>query len=746
MRRPALILITLFLVISLSYWSLDLIEDPLGKNAETFEPSLIVQDRQGRILWEFLSSNETRSEWKSLKTLNQSIVQAAIAAEDKRFYSHIGVDPLAVARAAFANIKHGRIVSGASTITMQLARSLKPGPRTLSQKIKEAVLALKIEKEHTKDEIIEEYLNRIPFGNLTCGVCAASKLYFDKSPRYLTPAESALLMAIPQAPSLYNPFRSTKTAVKKRNSVLERMAELGFINEEQKERAMSEPLALNSLNKRFNAPHFVNYIKSNYSDGETGIIRTTLDLQLQREVEKLTSETVKKSKQLGIKQAAVLVMDHKTREILAWVGSADFYDPEGGQNDGATSLRQPGSTVKPFTYAAAFDSGYSPASIISDSPVEFGLSRGVYEPSNYDNRFRGDVSLRTALASSLNVPAVKLLHKVGLQVVYGKMKQAGLASLDRDPDYYGLGLTLGAGEVTLLELANAYATIASGGVYKPPVVVFKENDGLKEEKRVFTPQSAYMVAHILSDDHARAAGFGRNSLLDLPFPAAAKTGTSKNFRDNWTVGFTSSYVVAVWAGNFDARPMGRVSGISGAGPLWRKVMRLAASYYPTTEFKRPEGLTTIDICTQTGLRAAPGCPHTKKELFQDENLPSGYCLLHNSDENQTGAQVSMRVNPRLSAEKDVKVKILNPQSGERYLYDPGIDPEYQKLLLQAVAPGHIDAVKWFVNDVELTNQGENVSLESGSFWPLERGEAVIKAVGYKNGKPAESDQVTITVY
>ncbi len=716
--------------------ALNRLPDPLAGDRPHFQPSIKVEDRQGRLLREFPSNTETRSEWVALEDMSPHLVNAAVAAEDRRFFSHYGIDPLAVLRAAWQNINSGRVISGASTITMQLARSVHPGgPRTWRRKFTEAVYALRIERSHTKNEIIEEYLNRAPCGNQVYGVPAATQLYLDKSPANLSPAEAAFILALPQAPSLLNPYRRLTLALDRRDWILDRMAELGYLNDDERMRAKAESLDLQPFHHMFQAPHFVTRVRSLLPSPPPARIRTTLDLELQTQIEALVGQTLKKVKKKGVSQAAVLVMHHRTREVLAWVGSADFWDPLEGQNDGVLALRQPGSTVKSFTYAAAFDAGLTPADLVDDRQVEYGLSQGVYKPTNYDNRFHGRVSLRTALASSLNVPAVKVLDKVGLHQVYKKMKAAGLDSLEQEPDYYGLGLTLGSGEVSLLELASAYAALADGGRYRPPVF-FLDQPQEDQTRQAFSPQAAYLITHILSDDAARSTGFSRNSPLVLPFPAAAKTGTSKNFRDNWTVGYTSEVVVAVWAGNFDARPMGHVSGVTGAGPLWHRVMRLAAEYYPPQEFTRPSGLTELDVCPDTGLRAAPQCPNRKTELFMEQHQPAGYCLAHQP----------LKVETTRPGRPQPGLAIISPKSGERYLYDPGIEPGFQNLTLEAQGAADLDCLVWYVNNQEIGRINTNQIPLPDIHWPLKRGQATFKLIGQSKGQTVTTDQVTITIH
>lgn len=699
-------------------------------------PSVRIEDRNGRLLRELLSSQETRAEWVPLTRMSRHLKAAALAAEDHRFYHHPGFDLKAVLRAAFQNLKAGRIVSGASTITMQLARTLTPGPRTWSQKITEAILALRLEKSYSKDRILEAYLNLVPCGNNTQGLPAAARMYYDKSPANVSPAEAAFLMALPQAPGALNPYRSLEGAQARRNRILTQMAGLRQLTADEAARAKVEPIRLDRRSQLFRAPHFVTHVKAMLPDPPPHLVQTTLDLELQSKVEALTMQALSEIKNSGVTQAAVVVLDHHTREVLAWVGSGDFFNTREGQNDGVTARRQPGSAIKPFTYAAAFDAGLTPATIVEDSPVEFGLTQGVYKPVNYDGRYHGRVDLRTALASSLNVPAVKVLDQVGLTRVYQHMKAAGLTSLTHEPEYYGLGLTLGAGEVSLLELTNAYATLAAGGRYHPPLLF--SGQPRKPEQQAFSPAAAYMVTDILSDDTARATGFGRDSVLVLPFPCAAKTGTSKNFRDNWTVGFSTSVVVGVWAGNFDAKPMGRVSGITGAGPLWHQVMRLCAEHYPPQAFTPPDGLTEILMCPETGLRSTNGCPNQRLEIFKNDVLPSGYCLRH---------QEARTAEPDMDAPaKTGRLTIFSPRPGERYLYDPGLPLGFQNLELKAGVPSGLEQLVWSINGQEV---GRGPVQKDGShrlFWPLTPGEKVITVEGLTGKQIVARDMVKIMVH
>jgi penicillin-binding protein 1C len=589
-----------------------------------------------------------------------------------------------------------------------------------------------------------------------------------KAPKDVTPAEAAFLVALPRSPTRLNPYKNPEDVRVRRNWILGRMAAHGFITDEEARRGQAQRLRLEPRKPPFHAPHFSLMVRSRLADPAPALVRTTLDLEIQTEVERLTSQAVEKAKEDGqLTQAAVLVMALPSREILAWVGSADFYDPVEGQNDGVQALRQPGSAVKPLTYATAFDLGFTPADRIDDAPVDYGLSRGVYTPANYDESFHGPVSLRTALASSLNVPAIKLVAELGVETVYRRMKAAGLLSLKREPDFYGLGITLGGGETTLVQLASAYATLASGGSYRAPVHLLPSplaEAGANKDAPVFSPQAAYLVTHILSDDAARATGFGRDSLLVLPFPAAAKTGTSKNFRDNWCVGYTNRFLVAVWAGNFDARPMGRVSGITGAGPLWRRVMRLMADQLPPEPFPVPEGLVEETVCADSGLIPTDYCPNRYLEWFMDQHRPKGTCPVHDPIRAagaalpSTPQPIPENTPPTASppaAEtgepwpgtptRPAGLAITRPRPGERYLLDPGIDPRFQNLPLQAQAPPGVDTLTWYINGQEVARVPVQTHPPAECFWPLRLGRAQIRLVASQNGQTVAETQMEIMV-
>jgi len=607
----------------------------------------------------------------ALDDIPEFLIQATIATEDRHFYQHPGVDYFAVARAAWQNAQAATIVSGGSTITQQLVRLLMMSPseryeQTLSRKLREAQLAMHLEEYYSKDEILAMYLNMAYYGHQAYGVAAAAEVYFRKSLAELTPAESAVLAGLPQAPVQYDPLEHPQAALQRQRVVLALMVEQGVIDSEQAAKIEAQAVQFRPYQRpNGRAPHFVDAIRAMLIErfGSDGIhwgyqVHTSLDLRYQELAERIARaqvQTVGEKYRFG--NAAVVMLQPATGEILAMVGSVDFDNARiSGQVNMAMQPRQPGSAIKPVLYAAAFDRGWSPASVVWDLPVSYALDRNRrYVPTNITQRYYGPIRLRMALANSLNVPAVKLLSQVGIEAMLETAQKLGIQSWRQPAGNYGLALAVGGYEVSLLELTHAFATIAHQGVYTPlhPITLLRdgagrvvyEADPRQGQNQAISPVAAYQLASVLSDARARRMMFRRPSPLDTSQITAVKTGTSDGWRDNLTVGFTSYLAVGVWVGNSNSRLMRKAIGAYTAGPIWHDIMEsvwadpslfdslgYAGKELPQG-FSPPPNLITIPVCDWQPGKFKPNCPRMVEEFFASDTamtLPSGrlrgYCL------------------------------------------------------------------------------------------------------------------------
>lgn len=714
--------------------------------------SLRILDREDNLLREVLSDEGGRARWVSFTEVSSDLVKATITAEDRRFFSHRGISFPSIARAAFQNLKSGQIISGASTISQQLIRNIYHFRRNIFSKIIEAWLALRLENTLSKKNILVQYLNRISYGNQAFGCEAAAQLYFDKSAEMLSLAESAFLAGLPRSPSVLNPYSGHQLAVQRQQLILHQMLDLGFVDLPKFNRSLHEQLQMIPNSIKFRAPHFCDFILSQYSSAEKqkmSIIRTTCDYSLQRNIEILVKNHVSALKDKGITNASAVVIDNFSGEILSMVGSKDFFAiQDDGQVNGALSLRQPGSALKPFTYGLALERGMTAAAIIDDSPVQYSTPNGAYRPRNYDKKFHGPVRLRTALACSYNVPAVRVLESLGPEALYYQLKDMGFNSLSQGPGYYGIGLTLGNGEVTLLELVQAYSSLARAGEWLESKTVLQVYDSenipnttqkLRKTRKVFSPQVAYILTHILSDHDARIPAFGYNSSLSLPFPCAVKTGTSKDFRDNWTIGYTPKYTVGVWVGNFDGRPMLNVSGVTGCGPLFRDIMITLENKNPTREFVEIEGLIKADICPESGHLADKNCSGSMTEIFILGTEPTTQCSLHRQN------RISYPSDSK-PVQKDLLTTdliIAFPRDGDVFKTDPILRHGYQKLQFIASAPEefHFDKLEWWINGKKEAETGTQFSYS----WKIQPGLYTITVLARNESRVIKSHPVFIRV-
>ena len=582
--------------------------NPKNLTQAEFAQTTKIYDRNGILMYQ-IYANQNRT-LVFLNDIPQNLKNATIAIEDKDFYRNPGFNLGSILRAAIANIK-GEPLQGGSTITQQLIKSTLLTPeRSLSRKVKEIILSFWADRIFSKDQILEMYFNTVPYGGTAWGVEAASQTYFGKSVGDLTLSESAFLAGMPKAPTTYYPYGEYPNLWRARQKeVLQKMADLGFIKKDEMKKAKSENLSFLSPQTPINAAHFVFYVKDllvkkyGLPAVEKGglTVKTTLDLKIQQMAQNEVADEVERSLRFNLTNGAALITNPKNGDILAMVGSRDYDDPDFGKVNITTSLRQPGSSVKPITYSAALSRGYTTATMLNDSPTTFGLPGPSYTPVNYDGVFRGNVSLRIALANSINVPAVKTLQKIGIPVMVDLSKKMGITTWD-NPGKYGLAITLGAVEVKMTDMATVYGTLSNLGkrVDLNPIIKVSDQKGdlVFEKKdypqRVIDEGVAFIISNILSDNNARALEFGTNSPLKIPgFDVAVKTGTSDKIRDNWTIGFTPNFVVATWVGNNNGEPMsGIASGITGAAPIWNKIMVSLLKDKPKEKFQIPDNVVS----------------------------------------------------------------------------------------------------------------------------------------------------------
>ena len=680
-------------------------------------PAVRFTDRTGHLLREVASRADGRGLSLPREEPVPALVRAAfLAAEDARFERHPGLDPLAVARASWQLASRRRVVSGASTLTMQLARQLVPHRRDLAGKAAEAIWALRLEAHLSKDEILRAYLDRVWLGNGTFGVEAASALYFGRPARTLSAGQAALLAGMTRSPSGNDPHRRPERARARMREVLDRMERLDLLGPGEARAAAAAPLDLVPPEKIFEAPHLVEALWRDLpSLGLDGAaeLETTLDPGLQRDVEQIVRAELRTDPRLP--NAAVVVVDNGTGEVLAYVGSADFLDAEReGQNDGVRALRQPGSALKPFAYGLALARGRTPASLLSDVEVHLATPTGDWVPRNYDRRVHGPVRLRAALQNSYNVPAVRLAEELGPDAILRVLRRAGFASLDAGAERYGAGVVLGNGDVTLRELARAYRGLARGGVVGPLREVRAARDPAGTPlpvrsdgpARRFLPADAVaLLTDVLSDEAARAPAFGLSNALRLPFPVAAKTGTSRAYVDNWTVGFTAERTVAVWVGSFDGTPMRGVSGITGAGPIFARVMVRAMRGIAPAPLVDRSRFERARVCALSGRLAGPACPSAIDEVFLPGTAPAAGCPMHR----EGAAGPILDVGPEFQAwaraegiaseagasavEGTEGARLLLPRDGDEYLLEAGFPEGAQQIPLRVLAPAGVREVE-----------------------------------------------------
>ncbi|MBI4833611.1 MAG: penicillin-binding protein 1C [Planctomycetes bacterium] len=731
---------------------------------------LIVCDREGNILRVYLNEREDYCFPVKLSQMNPYLASATIAVEDKRFRSHHGFDPLAVSRAMWNNITKWRRTSGASTLTMQTIRLTWPRERTFKAKVIETFRALQVETRLSKDEILEYYLNYAPYGSNIYGVEAASLRYFGKPSCALTLSEAAVLAGLPASPSRFRPDKYPGRARERRDYVLKRMYDEDLITQSEFAEARNEPIVPDKkVVSPFVAPHFCELVKGSVEGTSSARVITTLNRQIQRSAENALTFAVDVLKAKGVSNGAVVVIENKTGAVRALVGSYDFFDvAHSGQVNGALASRSPGSALKPFTYALAFDKSLClPDEILPDVPTPY----RDYDPENYEHRFEGMVSAREALTSSLNLPALHLLTRVGGKELYQLLKATGFSNLTKSADYYGLGLTLGSAEVNLLDITNAYASLARLGEYQPYCLLDSEiMKGVQQQRWVISPEAAYLIADILSDPQ-RIIPLPGYDLVKPNIPVVStssyrlpriawKTGTSSGHRDAWTIGYTPEYTVGVWLGNFSSQPSRGLVAVNSAAPAVFEIFKQIYDGKPVTWFEPPSGFGAKPVCVRSGMLAGKDCPQVEsrlviakeryktctvhQRLMVDDGTGNRLCYncmsgrkyhykvfeVWSPEINSWLAKsgqftgVPAHFSACLTVKDNGGLHIISPPNKQKYSLINDNMLSAQQLKLQVVAASGVNDIFWFIDGCFYRQAGVSERL----FWPLQPGRHTITCV------------------
>jgi penicillin-binding protein 1C len=734
-------------------------------------------DRAGGTLARLQEPASPRVEPVRLPDLDPSLVTATLAAEDQRFFHHPGVDPIALARASWRSLTRGVPLSGASTLTMQVVRLARGRPRTFFDRAGEVGWSFVLEAHTTKEEILETYFRRAPYGGNTVGAAAAAMRWLGRPPAVLSPAEAALLAALPRAPGRCDPVRFPSAARAARNTVLARMGRNGWLPPDDLERAIAAPLPEPPPTPH-GAPHFAAWTLGWLRDRGLSPthVETTLDPAIQSRAEEALRRRIAELEGRRVAGGAVVVLDGSTSEVLAMVGSPDFESPQAGQVNAALAARQPGSAVKPFTYVAAFSGDVRPSTILADVPVSFGGTTGVFAPRNYAGGFTGPVTARQALANSWNVPTLEVQRRAGLESVARTFAAVGLPAPDLAR--LGQGVTLGAGETSLLDLAAAYATLARGGAWIEPHGV-RSARGLHgnallpaPDRRVACdPAACAWVNEILSDPAARAAAFPRGGPLEIDAAVAAKTGTSSDWRDTWAILYSTRHVVAVWMGNPDGRPTDSVTSAEGPAVVAREIFLAVEPGGAIEGFSKPTGIERRAVCALSGCAAGSRCPEVDWSGFRAGDPPIPACRIHlvcridvatsllarpctpegrvravtfvelparyrlwQADQGRSappraateclcgdpGCRALDQASQARTAEPE-ELGLVRPVDGTELAIDPTLAPGQQEMVLEALAPADVE-LRWSID-------GRAVGRTRGIhrlFWPLAAGAHVVE--------------------
>lgn len=693
-------------------------------------------DRQGIPLSVTYGNSLNLHDWLALHEIPELLQEAFIVSEDKRFYRHRGLDWLARAHALIQNLRALRAVRGASTITEQVVRILHPRPRTLWSRLLEGVEAGRLEERFAKHEILEFYLNQVPYGRKRRGVLQAARLYFDRDLDTLTPREMLTLAVLVRAPARLSADKG-RQLIRPLARLRDELIRAGKLPNAAGEE-WTAGLVATEARLPVEAGHFLRQLADlpgrTAGPGSPAPARivTTLDSRLQGRLQAILDQQLRDLQDKSVHNGAVLVVNHLTDEILAWVGGSSDGSP-GGWIDGVTSPRQPGSTLKPFLYGLALDRGWTAATIIDDSPLSRPVGHGVHAFRNYSRNCYGPLRLREALGNSLNIPAVRTIQFVGVEDFLDRLHGLDFASLTRTAGHYGEGLALGNGEVTLLELVRAYSTLARGGMHHPLRMTLDGRQLGQSRHRLYSPEAATLVADILADREARRLEFGSSNILSFPAPTAVKTGTSTDHRDSWAIGFNHRFTAGVWMGNLDGRPTDGLTGTTGPGLILRSTFAELNRFEETRPLVLSPRLTVARICRKTGLRAGPSCPAVL-EKFRPESIPAVSCGNHG--EAKTAALAPLQ-------QPEETVQLLQPTANLQLLMDPHIPDEIEAYSLKLAGNLPARMTEWLIDGEPVGITGEGVAR---FMWPLARGPHLAQArVWPAAGEPMITPAVRFTV-
>ncbi len=716
-------------------------------------------------------------DWVPFTEIPAELSQMLILAEDKNFNRHHGIDFISGLRSLFINVEQGEIKTGASTITQQVYRLHHKIPRTFFGKFRTMLGALLIETQYSKQEILGHYLNAIPYGKRIVGIRRASEVYFGKPLKELSVAEMAVMSVIPRAPSFLLKEENRPLLLSKRDALLKRFGEVYRTSDDVMAYELKTGISLYEDKSGWDNFHFVQRILQQPELPKfiaKGRIDTTIDLWLQKKVSEIARNQLKKLRQNNANHSAVLVLDNQSGDILSYLGSTQIDAENGSHYDGLTAKRQPGSALKPFTYALALQNGGSLTDVLPDIPSYYKTGAGQYLPRNYSRDFTGPRLMREALANSLNLPAVYLADYVGVTQLHRFLSDLGF-SLPEPPHHYGVGLTLGNAEISPMELARSYTAFINGNEIIEPKYFLHERT--RKRPAPINSETAFQIKDVLADPVARKESFGEGNVFELPFEFAVKTGTSTDFRDNWAVGFNSSYTVLVWVGNMNQAPMKKVSGISGAGPIVSEVMKVLMNNKYVPGQRMPSQLQRVPVCSLSGKRPGIHCPHRKFEIVSEKKRPSEDCDYHREvnvrgchepdDERKVIAtiypdeyQSFLQEKPEWSLKNQIslscpnkdsqivydlsqmrnKIVIKRPLPGSIFAIDPNIPSSLQNLSIQLNRSLDVKKVSWKLNETMIPENGPELD------WPMKKGQHEISAeVELNDGSKHLTEAVRITI-